>query len=158
MTKLMRIGIDCRLCYETGVGRYIRNLVHELAQLDTTNEYTLFFRKEEFETVPLPGKNFYKILADVRWHTFAEQTVFKKILEKEKLDLIHFPYFSYPISYRGKFVITIHDLIIDHFATGKSSTLFAPVYMLKQLGYRFVLRNAIAKSRNVIAVSGATKQ
>lgn len=154
----MKIGIDCRLWYETGVGRYIRNLVHELSEIDTTNKYILFFRKEEYETVPLPGKNFQKVLADVKWHTFAEQTQFKKILESQDLDLMHFPYFSYPVSYKGKFVITIHDLIIDHFSTGKASTLLAPIYFFKQLGYKFVLKNAIANGQKIIAVSGATKQ
>lgn len=154
----MKIGIDCRLWYETGVGRYIRNLVTQLSDIDTKNEYVLFFRKEEYESVPLPGKNFKKVLADVRWHTLAEQTTFKKILDAEHLDLCHFPYFSYPISYTGKFVITIHDLIIDHFSTGKASTLFAPLYFLKQLGYKFVLRNAISHAKKIIAVSGATKQ
>lgn len=154
----MKIGIDCRLWNETGVGRYIRNLVAELGTLDKTNDYTLFFLKDEFETVPLPAKNFRKVLADVRWHTFEEQTKFKNIVEKEKLDVVHFPYFSYPVGYRGKFVITIHDLIIDHFATGKASTLSAPFYFFKRLGYKFVLKNAIRHAAKIIAVSGATKQ
>lgn len=154
----MRIGIDCRLWFETGVGRYMRNLVEELSEIDKTNDYVLFFRKEEFETFALPGKNFQKRLADIRWHTFAEQVQFKKILEKEKLDVVHFPYFSYPVGYKGKFVITIHDLIIDHFATGKASTLPSFVYFFKQLGYKFVLKNAITHAAKIIAVSGSTKQ
>lgn len=154
----MRIGIDCRLWYETGVGRYIRNLVAELAEIDKKNEYVLFFRKNEFETVPVPSKNFTKQLADVRWHTIAEQFIFKKILEDAKLDVVHFPYFSYPIGYKGKFIITIHDLIIDHFPTGKASTLPLPFYFLKQTGYKFVLKNAIKHAEKIIAVSGATKQ
>lgn len=154
----MKIGIDCRLWYETGVGRYIRNLVNELSGIDKKNEYVLFFRKNEYETVPIPGKNFKKKLADVRWHTFREQITFKKILESEKLDLVHFPYFSYPIGYKGKFIITIHDLIIDHFPTGKASTLPSVLYFIKQLGYKFVLRSAIKNAKKIIAVSGATKQ
>lgn len=154
----MKIGIDCRLWNETGVGRYIRNLVAELADIDKENEYILFFRKQEYETVPLPHKNFQKIQADVVWHSIKEQTEFKKILEKEKLDLVHFPYFSYPVGYKGKFVITIHDLIIDHFPTGKASTLSAPFYFFKRLGYQFVLQNGIKHAQKVIAVSGATKQ
>lgn len=154
----MKIGIDCRLWFETGVGRYIRNLVEELALLDSKNEYILFFRKEEYESVPLPGKNFQKRLADIRWHTVSEQFAFKKILEKEKLNVVHFPYFSYPVGYRGKFIITIHDLILDHFPTGKASTLPSPFYFLKHLGYQFVLKNAISHAQKIITVSGATKQ
>src|SRR5579872_825007 len=103
----MKIGIDARLWNETGVGRYIRNLVYELGKIDAKNSYTLFFKKEEYESVVLPGENFTKVLADVNWHGLDEQFRFKKILEKQQLDMVHFPYFSYPIGYRGKFVITI---------------------------------------------------
>lgn len=154
----MKIGIDCRLLYETGVGRYIRNLIAELADIDTVNQYVLFFRKEAFETFALPGKNFQKKLADIRWHTVDEQFRFAKILEQEKFDLMHFPYFSYPIGYKRKFVITIHDLIIDHYPTGEASTLPSLFYYFKKFGYHFVLQKAIKKSEKVITVSGATKQ
>jgi hypothetical protein len=40
----MKIGIDARLWNETGVGRYIRNLVKYLYELDSGNEYVLFVR------------------------------------------------------------------------------------------------------------------
>lgn len=154
---MKRIGIDCRLWNETGVGRYIRNLVKDLALLDRENQYILFFRKEEYEIVPLPGKNFEKRLADVRWHSIKEQTDFARILQKEKLDLVHFPYFSYPVFYKGPFVITVHDLILNHFPTGKSSTLPSPLYWLKQFGYRYVLAQAIKKAARIITVSKATR-
>ncbi|HXS15212.1 MAG TPA: glycosyltransferase, partial [Candidatus Saccharimonadales bacterium] len=154
----MRIGIDARLWNETGVGRYIRNLVRELAKIDKENEYILFFRQSEFETVPLPGKNFEKRLADVRWHSIQEQTKLPKIFLSENLDIMHFPYFSYPIFYKKPFVITIHDLIIDHFPTGKASTLPQPVYWLKQVGYKYILSQAIKHAKKIIAVSKATKQ
>lgn len=154
---MKRIGIDCRLWNETGVGRYIRNLILHLAKLDTTNHYILFLRSEEFETVPLPGKNFEKRLADIRWHSLKEQTEFAQQLEKEKLDLVHFPYFSFPVFYKGKFVITIHDLILNHFPTGKATTLPSPVYWLKQAGYRFVVAQAIKRAVKIIAVSKATR-
>lgn len=153
----MRIGIDARLWNETGVGRYIRNLVQNLGKIDAKNAYTLFLKQEEYESVPLPGKNFTKVLADVMWHGLAEQVRFKQIVEKEKLDLVHFPYFSYPIGIQTKFVITIHDLIIDHFPTGKASTLFSPFYFLKTLGYHMVLKSAINHAQKIITVSGATK-
>ncbi len=154
---MAKIGIDCRLWNETGVGRYIRNLVSNLAKLDTRNQYILFLRKGEYEIVPLPGKNFEKRLADIRWHSVKEQTQFAHLLQKEKLDLVHFPYFSYPILYKGNFIITIHDLILNHFPTGQATTLPSPIYWLKQLGYRFVVSKAVKKASRIIAVSKATR-
>ena len=35
----MRIGIDARLISQTGVGRYIRNLIWQIEKLDKKNEY-----------------------------------------------------------------------------------------------------------------------
>jgi len=40
----MRIGIDARLIKETGVGRYIRNLIDEVSIIDQTNTFIVFIR------------------------------------------------------------------------------------------------------------------
>lgn len=152
----MRIGIDARLWNETGVGRYIRNLVLELAKQNDSFEYVLFLAKDEYDTLPLPAKNFKKVLADIRWHSLEEQLKFPQIIEKENLSLMHFPYFSVPIWYRGKFVVTIHDVILHHFPTGKASTLPTPLYWLKQVGYRAIIARAAARAAKIITPSKAT--
>lgn len=154
----MRIGIDARLWNETGVGRYIRNLVAELSKIDGKNEYILFLRKKEYESLLLPSKNFQKRLADIRWHSFSEQSQFSSLLNREKLDLMHFPYFSVPFLYRNKFVITIHDLIIHHFETGEASTLSPLFYKAKRIGYKFIIQSAAKRAEKIITVSESTKQ
>ena len=155
----MRIGIDARLWSETGVGRYIRNLVFELQEIDKKNEYVLFVRKKDYEKVKFQISNFkFQIkIADIRWHTIEEQIEFPKILNKEKLDLVHFPYFSIPVNYKKPYVITIHDLILNHFATGKASTLPAPLYQLKRVGYKYVLSKAIRNAKKIIVPLNAVK-
>ncbi len=151
----MRIGIDARLWNETGVGRYIRNLVMQLQEIDQKNEYVLFVKSLGDVAVSPPR---WKIVAtDIRWHTIEEQVKFPKILEKENLDLVHFPYFSIPIFYNRPYVITIHDLIINHYPTGKASTLPFPLYQLKRFGYQYVLNHAASKAKKIITVSEATK-
>lgn len=155
----MKIGIDCRLWNETGVGRYIRNLVLNLQQLDKKNEYTLFIlSKNKNEILRQIQNDKFKIIdTDIKWHTIDEQFEFPKILNKVNLDLVHFPYFSVPVFYRRPFVVTIHDLIVNHFSTGKASTLPGAVYKLKLLAYKFVLNQAAKKADKIIAVSKATK-
>jgi hypothetical protein len=154
----MKIGIDARLINQTGVGRYTKNLIINLAKIDKKNQYILFLRQEEYNQYSLPGNNFQKILADFRWHGLEEQVKFPKILEKENLDLVHFPYFSVPIIYKGKYIVTIHDLIIDHFDTGRATTLPLPIYRIKRFCYKYILSQAIKNSFKIIAVSKATKQ
>src|SRR5260221_3631703 len=96
------------------------------------------------------------VTTDIHWHTIQEQIDFPKILYKENLDLMHFPYFSVPLGYNRPFVVTIHDLILHHFPTGKASTLPTIFYYAKQFAYRFVINRAAKKAKKIIAVSSAT--
>ena len=65
----MKIGIDGRLWAESGVGRYIRNLVLHLSKIDSENEYYLLLLKKNLDQ-NLP-KNFHKIEADIPWYSFV---------------------------------------------------------------------------------------
>ncbi|MBA3723295.1 MAG: glycosyltransferase family 4 protein [Candidatus Levybacteria bacterium] len=159
----MRIGIDARLWDQTGVGRYIRNLVRELYAIDKKNKYILFvtpelFASSDFEFARTEESAWKVVPTDIRWHTVEEQLLFSKVLDNEALDLVHFPYFSIPILYTKSYVITIHDLIINHFPTGKASTLPSPVYHFKRLAYKYVLRHAAKTAKKIITVSEATKK
>lgn len=153
----MRIGIDCRLWCETGVGRYIRNLILNLQKLDTKNEYVLFALSKDRERIELQNPRFRVVDTDIKWHTLGEQIKFPRILNQENLDLMHFPYFSIPIFYNRPFIMTIHDLIINHFSTGQASTLPGPIYSFKKLAYKFVVNRSAKKAKKIIAVSNATK-
>ena len=153
----MRIGIDCRLWNETGVGRYIRNLVENLQVLDRNNEYVLFLQSKDSQKFKVQNSKFKIVEVNIRWHTLEEQVKFPKILERENLNLVHFPYFAIPISYSRPFVVTIHDLILNHYPTGKSTTLPMPLYALKYFGYQYVLKRAAQKAEKIITVSNATK-
>ena len=155
----MKIGIDARLWSESGVGRYIRNLVENLKLIDSNNNYVLFVLPSDYKSIKskVKDKKWKIVKADIRWHTLNEQLNFPKILEKEKLELVHFPYFSVPVFYKKPYVITIHDLIIDHFPTGKSSTLSPLLYNLKLIGYKYVIAKASDNAKKIITVSKATK-
>lgn len=152
----MRIGIDARLIEETGVGRYIRNLISELGVIDNKNEYVVFLRKKSIG-MTLPDR-WEKRLADVHWHTVAEQFAMPKLFVEARLDLVHIPYHNPPIFYPGRMVVTIHDLTILHFDTGKASTLPFWMYKLKRLGYWTELAVGLKRATNIIAVSESTKR
>ena len=148
----MRIGIDGRLWSQTGAGRYIRNLVRELAKIDKKNEYILFVKPEDVKNVKFEIRNskFEIVKTNIRWHSLQEQFELPKVLNKYNLSLVHFPYFSVPIFYNRPFVVTIHDLIINHFPTGRASTLPYPLYFLKRFGYQKVLNNAVSRASKII--------
>jgi len=154
----MRIGIDARLIEETGVGRYIRNLLQNLASQDKENIYIIFLRQKSYGAFVLPGKNWKKVKAEVPWHSVQEQFVMPFLYSQEHVDLLHVPYFNVPVLYVGKTIVTIHDLIILHFDTGKASTLPWILYKMRRFGYRMILSLGLKKATHIIAVSQATKK
>jgi len=155
----MRIGIDARFYgpIGKGLGRYTQKLIENLEQIDDTNEYFVFLRKDNFDEYKLKAKNFQKVLADYRWYSWEEQVKFPRLLRKYKLELVHFPHFNVPIFYFGRFIVTIHDLILIHFPTVRSSTLGPIFYWFKFFIYKIVIKSAVLRSSRIIAVSNFTK-
>lgn len=162
LKKSIKIGIDGRLWGESGVGRYIRNLVLGIDGIEhknpSGNHYIVFLKKEDFDNVVFKSSNIEKKIADISWHGVSEQLLLPKILKNENLDLVHFPYFSVPIFYNRPYVLTLHDLIINNFSTGKASTLPYPVFLLKKMGYNFIIKKALKNAANIIVPTNSVKE
>ncbi len=152
----MRIAIDARMYQESGIGRYIRNLVSNLQKLDKKNEYLILHLKNDYNTLGYHG-NFRKILADFRWYGVSEQIRLPRLLKNLKVDVVHFPHFNVPIFYKGKFVVTIHDLIHQHFSMQRATSHGSIIYNFKKLGYKKVFLHAIEKSKKILVPSNFVK-
>ena len=110
----MRIGIDARLINETGVGRYITNLIVWLAKLDDKNEYIVYLPQSAYAQFVLPNNRWQKKCINIHWHSVSEQIILPFIYLKDRLSVLHIPYFTVPILYPGRIICTIHDLTILH--------------------------------------------
>jgi|WetSurMetagenome_2_1015567.scaffolds.fasta_scaffold38938_2 glycosyltransferase involved in cell wall biosynthesis len=163
----MRIGIDARFFgpIGKGLGRYTQKLIENLEKIsaksglasDGNHQYFIFLKSENFDEYKPQNSNFKKIKADFHWYTFSEQIWFPWLLKKYKLDVVHFPHFNVPLLYFGRFVVTIHDLILINFPTLRGSTLSPLFYKIKFLAYKIVIKHAIKKSSRIMAVSNFTK-
>ena len=155
---MMRIGIDCRIwgIKHAGLGRYTEQLVRNLQIIDRENEYVLFCRAKDIDEIPTT-QNFRKVLADIAHYTFAEQLKLPQIFTQEKLDLLHAPHFNVPILYKGKFVVTIHDVLWHDVKGLNVTTLSAPKYAFKYIAYRGVVRSTVHRSRKIIAPTETVK-
>ena len=155
---MARVGIDARLwgTKHTGIGRYVEQLVTNLKEVDKENEYVLFLRKEDFEKIEVPS-NWKKVVADIQHYTLKEQVVLPSIFSKEKLDILHVPHYNVPVFYGGKFLITIHDLTWHNFKGTRATTLSWPVYLIKYLAYKWVVKSAIKRAAKIITPSFAVK-
>lgn len=155
----MKIGIDCRIwgVRHGGIGRYTQELVQNLQKLDKKNEYVLFCRASDIDDITT-GKNFRKVLADIKHYTFAEQLMLPRILTRENLDLLHVPHFNVPVLYKGKFVTTIHDLTWHEIKGLGVTTLSAPAYYFKYVAYRSVVKKTVSRAVKIIVPSNAVKK
>lgn len=152
----MKIAIDARLINESGVGRYIRNLLENLSFIDKRSDYSILLKKRDLNKFDF-GKNFKNIEADFNWYSVSEQIKLPQLLNNLKLDLVHFPHFNVPVLYKGKFIVTIHDLIHQHFTMNRATTLDPVTYKLKQLGYKKVFKSAVKKSEYILVPSEFVK-
>jgi len=157
MENIKKIGIDCRMVKESGIGRYIFNLIVNLSKIDTKNQYYLFYFNFKDLDLELPA-NFHLISAPIRWHSFSEQSSMLKIINSYNLDLYHSPHPNMPFFYSKKFIITIHDLTMLKEMTGRASTYFFPVYYLKWLVFKIMLSRAVRNSEKIITVSEFVKK
>ncbi len=154
----MKILIDARLYgpENTGNGRYIMNLINELAKLDAKNSYIIFLRKKYFNELSLPS-NWTKVLADFKHYSFEEQFKLPFLIAKYKPNIVHFPHLNVPILYFGKYIVTIHDLIMHKFTGGSATTRKFPVYQIWRLGYHISFIKAVYGSVKIIVPSNTVK-
>lgn len=152
----MHIGIDCRTIGEpAGVGTYTRELVRHLLEIDGHNTYALFFnddfsgldgyKKSNVEIKLLPSRKLKKSLPFIYSHLLVARA-----FNKEKLDACLFPANVIPLGYRGKAVLTVHDL-----AVYKMPALFPD--KLIDFDRRVVVPASLKRSIRIIAVSECTK-
>ena len=156
---MKKIGIDARLYSQTGVGTYIKNLIYYLEKKEFKDiVFYIYLMPDDYDCLLFKNKNIIKRVADYRWHSFKEQIGFALKLYRDKLDLMHFTYFSYPVLYCKKFIATVHDTTPLLFKTGKASTKNQFVYKVKHLFFRIILRCQIKRSIKIITPTFTVKE
>lgn len=148
--KSFRIGIDARMFRSAtgGIGRYSRELIKNLAEIDKTNQYFVFLTEQDMLEWTVDQPNFTPVLVDALHYSKLEQTKFLSTLYKYSLDLVHYLNFNHPILYLKPFVTTLHDLTLWHSPIGKSQSS-----LLRRSVFKSIFRHAMAGSRKVIAIS-----
>jgi len=149
----MKIVIDARLygLENAGIGRYLIHLLEELQKTDKKNKYIVLLRKKYFETARLK-KNFTKVLADFSVYGFAEQIKLPFLLYFLSPHVAHFPHFNIPLLWRGRYVVTIHDMTM-HTSNATSSTHSPIIFSLKKLCYKWVFGRTILGATRIIVPS-----
>ncbi|MFA6259428.1 MAG: glycosyltransferase family 1 protein [Candidatus Peribacteraceae bacterium] len=145
----MHIGIDCRFAAtHSGLGRYTREIVTHMLQRNDPLRYTLFVRDTaEPWLAPLQSRALI-ICADIPHYSFAEQLRFPALIRRAGVDALFSPHFNVPLRCPVPHVLTVHDLILHRYPNR--------AHRLKQMAYRFLMRSAVLRARQIIAVSRFT--
>lgn len=154
----MKIVIDARLygLENAGLGRYLINLVSELGKVDKENNYSILLRKKYFDELRLPS-NWKKVLVDLPHYSLSEQLRLPKILRDEQPDLVHFPHMNVPKFYKGKFVVTVHDLLMQKHRGASATTLPFYVYFPKLIASKYIFKHAVKNARKILVPSDSVK-
>ncbi len=154
----MNICIDMRpaLSRPTGVGTYLQNLVHALAEIDQQNEYHLFSSSWKERYPPVSYAPNIKIhdrrwpvrLLNYSWNHFSRP--FIESLLGTPVQVVHSPTPLVIPSRRARRITTVHDL---YFYTN-------PDQVVREMKTDFprMLKKHCLKSDAIIAVSDYTKR
>lgn len=155
----MKIVIDARMSAPrwTGIGLYSRKLLEELQKLDDHNQYVVLLDHEQFQSWTPTAANFTKVLSPYRVYSLAEQIHLPRQLRKLKPDLVHFLHFNVPIFYRGRKVVTIHDITMADFDLSTGGGLDKLKYQVKRRASLMALKSAV-KAEKIIVPSHATSE
>jgi len=141
----MRIGLDARMVENSGIGMTIRKLI----------EHWTPEQRSQIVLWSIPGWSspygMRQETAPDSVYSLRQHWRYGRRLQRAELDLFHMPHYDVPLSYRGRLVATVHDLI--HY--------LLPEYSAKPFSkfYSYALLSHVARRANrIICVSESTKK
>jgi glycosyltransferase involved in cell wall biosynthesis len=147
----MRIGIMLRSMDEKGgVGVYTHNIVRELLQIDTTNQYFLFYANPSNLGLFSNHGNVHERWVKVSNKAFWDQVAIPQACRADRIDVLFHPKFTVPLLAPCKTVMVVHgaDWLIPEQAQ------FYPWWDVMYM--RMMLPLYFKKSSVVISVSQET--
>ncbi len=161
----MRIGIDAT-CWgnKRGFGRFTRELLEAILEIDKTNEYLFFIDDKTPDSSDIPQR-VQKIAASTSAsqlqaasasgrRSLGDLWAMSREVFRHKVDIFFFPavYSYFPVFNRTKIIVTLHDIIAD-----KHPDLIFPNSKSK-LFWKLKQQAAIRQADLILTVSEYSKQ
>jgi glycosyltransferase involved in cell wall biosynthesis len=110
MSSMRHVAIDLRMYKMSGIGRYLQNLLPALIpRLSASRIYVLGKSSDLADEAWLRDPRIHFREFSARIFSVAEQWAVVAGQYRD-LDLLWIPQYNLPLLYRGKFLVTIHDL------------------------------------------------
>ncbi|HEU0304013.1 MAG TPA: glycosyltransferase family 1 protein [Gaiellaceae bacterium] len=130
----------------SGVGRYVAELLREWVRMEPRFEEIVVFVPPDVDAAALPPRHPYRV--ETMSGTGGVAFHFGLARAARGVDLLFCPSYAAPLSYRGPFVVTVHDAL---------SAVMPPQPGLRQrLRHRATARSA-KRARRVITVSETSR-
>lgn len=139
-----------------GIGRHAYNLLDALSQLDSSRRYVAFYNPDypntRFDMARLGERSNLELRA-VRLPLYSpkEQLMWPFLLARAGASLFHTPYIVLPMLARVRMLITVHDLIFEHYPE------YRPQSYLQKF-YGPVTRMSIKRADLMLTVSESTSR
>lgn len=145
----MRIGIDARMIYSSGIGTVIENLLRRIIFERKDWEFILIGNVVDLKKFSFGTLNNVEIIeCSAPIYSLREQLDFLKVIPSN-LDVLWVPHYNIPVFYFGKMVVTVHDLA--HLALPEISSNF-----LKKSYAELLFRIISIKAKKIVCVSKFT--
>jgi len=142
------VAIDARMLGYSGIGTYLKNLLESYAGIECEFSFRLACPRQE-SVVEFGSDRFTWLRADAPIYGLREQWQIPRVAKGS--NLLHCPHYNVPCFYRGRLLVTIHDLTHIMDRTFRR-TLRSLVYA------RPMLAIAGRKADHIIADSDFTKR
>ena len=108
----MKVAIDARMITNTGIGRYIQNLLIHLPLIDVGNSFSALIGHKAMAPASSPNMDVRLLRRDIPVYALLkEQFGLPDEMNLSNPDVLHYPNFNMPLCNPKPSVVTIHDLI-----------------------------------------------
>ena len=153
----MKIGIEGQRLFRTkkhGMDMVALELIRNLQQIDHENEYFIFVKPDEDDSVLQETANFKIIKLEGGSYPQWEQFTLPKAAREAGCEILHCTSNTAPINCKMPLIVTLHDIIYMESSYFRILTGSATSYQKFGNAYRkSVIPKIIKKSRKIITVS-----
>ena len=144
---MLKIVMDARRIRDFGIGTYIRNLIHTIAQVDQHNQYVLVTSSADSPLLGGLPPQFEIAAYNADDRGAIQQASFPFFLRHFSADVYHIPLNRVPLFMLKPYVVTIHDI---------ANLLFDQESGFKMNLRRYFFRRGLLRGRQDLSLSPAT--
>jgi glycosyltransferase involved in cell wall biosynthesis len=153
----MKIGIEAQRIFRKkkhGMDMVVLELIRNLQQIDTVNEYVVFVNPDEDDKVLPETPNFKIVKLDGGSYPVWEQYALPKAAKAEGCHILHCTSNTAPVCAKIPLVVTLHDII--YMESSYMAILRGSASLYQKFGNiyrRMVVPRVVKKSSKIITVS-----